>query len=60
MVCPFCLKTKIAFNKNKPEGAGASVHTCPHCGEPVPGLYVRDYRSYRPVVVNAVGFLLRL
>ena len=56
MVCPFCLKTKIAFNKNKPVGGGTSVHTCPHCGEPVPGLYVRDYRSYRPVVVNAVGF----
>lgn len=56
MVCPFCLKTKIAFNKNSNMEYNRSVYTCPHCGEALPGLYVRDYRDYRPVVVNAVGF----
>ena len=55
MVCPFCL-TKSTFKANKPEGALAPVYFCPDCGEQIPALYVREYRNYPPVVINAVGF----
>ncbi len=55
MVCPFCL-TKATFKENTPEGAPAPVYSCHDCGEQVPALYVREYRQYPPVVINAVGF----
>lgn len=55
MLCPFCLK-KATFKRSNPEGAFATIYSCPHCGEHMPALYVREYWQYPPVIVNAVGF----
>lgn len=46
MLCPMCLE-EVKFDDN---------NICPKCKQPAPTMYVRDYASYPPVVVNAVGF----
>ena len=57
MLCPFCLSDK-GFKREKTAGSAPSGPRCknPECRQPVPSLYVREYRRYPPVVVNAVGF----
>ncbi|MCP4399862.1 MAG: hypothetical protein GY801_21475 [bacterium] len=50
------LPDKTTFQQSKPDGAFATIYSCPDCGEQVPALYVREYRRYPPVVLNAVGF----
>ncbi|RMH68358.1 MAG: hypothetical protein D6675_16455 [Gemmatimonadetes bacterium] len=32
------------------------AYRCPSCGERAPALYVREYKAFPPVVLNAVGF----
>ena len=55
MLCPFCL-AEVKFKLEPVDGRPVPVHLCPECGEMTPAMYVRDYRKYAPVVVNAIGF----
>jgi len=55
MLCPFCLGEQ-RFKLEKADGSVAASYVCPECMEPIPALYVQDYRRYPPVVVSAVGF----
>lgn len=58
MLCPFCL-AEVLFThqpENGRHGFTRSFFACPSCDEPIPRMYVDDYRSYPPVVVSAVGF----
>ncbi|MBN1485755.1 MAG: GTPase domain-containing protein [Chloroflexia bacterium] len=53
MLCPFCL----AEDRFKRERTRTSLsYSCPNCNEPLPALYVQQYRQYPPVVISAVGF----
>lgn len=55
MLCPFCL-AHVRFRRERQGNQGAVVYRCPTCREPVPAMYVQDYRRYPPVVLSAIGF----
>jgi len=57
MLCPFHLED-VSFRLEKVEGRREQVYRCPssECREEIPTLYVREYSSYPPVVVSAIGF----
>ena len=55
MLCPFCLED-VTFKKEARE-RGTFIYVCssPDCAQPVPRLYVDEYRAYPPVVVSVIG-----
>ncbi|OPZ85640.1 MAG: hypothetical protein BWY76_01330 [bacterium ADurb.Bin429] len=53
MLCPMCL-AEVTFKQETVRGT--SVFLCPGCNQPVPALYIKEYRQYPPVVMSAVGF----
>jgi len=60
MLCPFCLQD-VTFEKKSvtgtaPAGVPRDVFTCPKDKMEVPTQYEREYLSYPPVVINAVGY----
>lgn len=57
MLCPFCL-ADVAFTLERPKNRPAPLYLCsnPECKQEIPSLYVRDYSSFPPVVMSAVGF----
>ncbi|MEM8488661.1 MAG: hypothetical protein AAF564_24145 [Bacteroidota bacterium] len=55
MICPFCLE-KVKFKKEVNDN-GTFQYVCPKadCSQPIPRLYVDDYKKYPPVVVSVIG-----
>ncbi len=55
MLCPFCLgETEFKTVPVSTGGPPRTVSVCPGCKEPSPGMYLRDYRRFPPVVVSTI------
>lgn len=54
MICPFCLND-VKFLDPTPND-GRMDFICPGCKELIPTMYMKYYKKFAPVLLNAVGF----
>jgi len=55
MICPYCLQD-TDFKRELAGDSRVSYFACDKCSQPIPKMYVTEYSSCPPVIMNAIGF----